>query len=79
MTRERRFDPGALVVGLWLFVVGVVAASAGDGFLSNAMPVLLPGTLVVVGLGLLLRPRARRSAGEYGSSYEIGAERGEYG
>ena len=75
MSRDRKFDPGALVVGLWFAVVGVLAAATSSEFLVDAFPLLVPGTLVVVGLGLLLQPRPWPSAGEDGAGDEIGAER----
>jgi hypothetical protein len=74
------FDPGALVVGLWFVAVGIFAVASSTDFLNDAVPVLVPGTFVVVGLGLLLRPRrwpvevATVSAGEHGSGHEVGAE-----
>ena len=79
MSRDRTFDPGAVVVGLWFALVGLLAVAASGDFVTDAIPVLVPGTLVVVGLGLLLQPRQWPSAGEDGAGDEVGAESGEDG
>jgi hypothetical protein len=85
VSRDRVFDPGTLVVGLWFMAVGVLAVATSTNFLNDAVPVLVPSTFVVVGLGLLLRPRrwptdaTGVSAGQYGASDEVGAEGSEDG
>ena len=56
-TDERRFDLGAVLIGGWFFAVGVLGMFAGADSTSDALPLLFPLTLVLVGIGLLLPPR----------------------
>ncbi len=53
------FDPGALVIGAWLAVVGVVALTLGQDGFAGALPWIGPVTLVVVGIGLAVPARVR--------------------
>lgn len=57
--RHRLRDPGALLVGTWFTLAGVVAALLGEGALDDLPPVIVPISFAVVGLGLLL-PKRRR-------------------
>jgi hypothetical protein len=58
-TDERRFDLGALLIGGWFVAVGLLGMFAGADSTSDALPLLFPLTLVLVGIGLLLPPRRR--------------------
>jgi hypothetical protein len=55
----RRFDLGAVLIGGWFIAVGVLGMFAGADSTSDALPLLFPLTLVLVGIGLLLPPRHR--------------------
>jgi hypothetical protein len=59
-TEPRRFDLGAVLIGGWFVAVGVLGMFAGADSTSDALPLLFPLTLVLVGIGLLL-PAGRRS------------------
>ncbi len=53
------FDPGALVIGVWLAVVGIVALALGEDHFADALPWIVPVTLVVLGIGLAVPGRVR--------------------
>jgi hypothetical protein len=61
------FDPGALLIGSWFAVVGVLAMIGGADSTTDALPLLFPLTLVLVGVGLLLPPRKRVVAVDVGA------------
>lgn len=63
---RRCFDPGALIIGVWLVVVGIVGIALGQDDFADALPWIGPVTLVVVGIGLAVpaRVRGRRAATE---------------
>jgi len=50
-------DPGALLVGIWFAVAGVVAALLGESTFDDVPPVIVPVSFAVVGLGLLVPKR----------------------
>ena len=58
----RQRDPGALLVGAWFAVAGVVTALLGENRLDDVPPVIVPISFAVVGLGLLLPKRPVRTA-----------------
>ncbi len=53
------FDPGALVIGVWLAVVGIVGLALGQDDFADALPWIAPVTLVVLGIGLAVPARVR--------------------
>jgi hypothetical protein len=55
----KQFDAGALLIGTWFTVVGVLAMFLGADTTTDALPALFPLTLVLVGIGLLLPTRRR--------------------
>jgi hypothetical protein len=55
----RIFDPGALLIGVWFTVVGVLTMVVGADSTTDALPLLFPLTLVLVGIGVLLPTRTR--------------------
>jgi hypothetical protein len=55
----KTFDPGALLIGGWFVVVGVLAMVGGADSTTDALPLLFPLTLLLVGIGLLLPARKR--------------------
>jgi hypothetical protein len=57
--RTRAFDPGALLVGIWFIVAGLLGATLGGNVLDDLPPVIVPVSFAVVGLGLLLPKRTR--------------------
>ena len=60
-TEARTIDPGGLLIGGWFAVVGVLAMIAGADSTTDALPLLFPITLALVGIGMLLPPRRRAS------------------
>ena len=58
-TDARTIDPGGLLIGGWFAVVGVLAMIAGADSTTDALPLLFPITLALVGIGMLLPPRRR--------------------
>ncbi len=58
------FDPGALVIGVWLAVVGIVALALGQDDFADALPWIAPVTLVVLGIGLAVPARVRSAAAD---------------
>ena len=58
-TEARTIDPGGLLIGGWFAVVGVLAMIAGADSTTDALPLLFPITLALVGIGVLLPPRRR--------------------
>ena len=60
-TDTRTIDPGGLLIGGWFAVVGVLAMIAGADSTTDALPLLFPITLALVGIGVLLPPRRRAS------------------
>lgn len=55
----QQLDPGALIIGAWFTLVGVLAMFLGADTTADALPAVFPLTLVLVGIGLLLPTRKR--------------------
>ena len=74
-TTVRSFDAGALLIGAWFALVGVIGMIAGADSTTDALPLVFPLTLVLVGIGLLLPPRRRapQDPDEPAAEPELGA------
>lgn len=83
----RRTDLGAILAGVTLAGVGVVALVLGADALVSSLQWVWPGVLIGIGVFLLAaRPgersgsaRSGGSAGQHGAGHQVGAERGEDG
>jgi hypothetical protein len=67
--RTRSFDPGAMLVGIWFVVAGLLGATLGGNVLDDLPPVIVPVSFAVVGLGLLLPKRTRLADRSVGDTY----------
>ena len=71
------FDPVALVLGAAAMFAGILALTGGRLFDDGG--VLGPVALIALGVALLAKLGAGRSAGEHGARDEVGAEGGDDG
>jgi hypothetical protein len=81
---SRRTDLGAILAGVTIAGVGVVALVLGADALASSLKWIWPGVLIGIGAFLLAsRPCDRSgsagSSGKHGSSHQVGAERSEDG